>query len=236
VSAPGGTAAVEAVALAHTYRRADVGVPALRGLTVRIGTGETVAVLGPSGSGKSTLLALLAGLVPPTGGHLSVLGRDVGTAGRAQLQAMRARDVGVLLQDPGRNLLGYGSVADNLMFAQRGSGRGRAERRRRVSPLLGEVGLEGREHAAASSLSGGEQQRLAVAVAVANGPRLLLADEPTSSLDESTGHRVVALLRDLRDRHGTTVVAVTHDPEVAADLDRTLTLADGELVGDERSA
>jgi ABC-type lipoprotein export system ATPase subunit len=231
---------VEAVGLGHTYRREGVEGPAdvaaLRGLSVQVEHGETVAVLGPSGSGKSTLLSLLAGLEPVTDGSLRVLGHDLTRAASREQLALRGRDVGVLLQNPGRNLLVYGTVLDNLLFAQRAGGRPRRARRVRAEELLAEVGLEGTGGTAIRALSGGEQQRLAVAVALANGPRLLLADEPTSQLDDVNGERVVALLQELRDRHGTTVVVVTHDPQVADVLDRTLTLADGVLVADERRA
>jgi putative ABC transport system ATP-binding protein len=219
---------VEAEGLGLAYPRGSGAVTALDGVDLVVQAGEALAVLGPSGSGKSTLLALLAGLLRPTAGRLAVLGTDLGTAGPRALQALRAGGLGLLLQEPGRNLLAHGTALDNLALAQ--PGRPGRERRRRAEELLGLVGLEDRAHERAGRLSGGEQQRLAVAVAAASRPRLLLADEPTSSLDPPTASGVVDLLRALRDRDGTSVVAVTHDPAVAADLDRALVLRDGRVV------
>jgi putative ABC transport system ATP-binding protein len=218
------TAVVRADGLGHRYGQ----VRALAGVDLALAPGEAVAVLGPSGSGKSTLLALLAGLLRPTDGRLEVLGTDLGTAPASAVQSLRGRGLGVLLQEPGRNLLAHGTARDNLVLAQ--PGRPRKERRARAAELLELVGLGGRDRERAGDLSGGEQQRLAVACAVAGRPRLLLADEPTSALDAATARAVVDLLRAVRDREGTAVVAVTHDPTVAATLDRTVALRDGRVV------
>ena len=193
---------VRADGLGHRYRRGEEEVAALRDVDLAVGPAETVAVLGPSGSGKSTLLALLAGLLRPTDGRLEVLGTDLGTATGRQVQQLRAGGLGVLLQEPGRNLLAHGTARDNLVLAQ--PGRPRRERRARGRALLELVGLGGREAERAGDLSGGEQQAGARAV--------------------------VDLLRAVRDREGTTVVAVTHDPAVAAALDRTVVLRDGRVV------
>ena len=191
--------------------------------------GEAVALLGPSCCGKSTLLSLLAGLLRPTAGRVVVAGRDIGRLDERQLLALRRTDVGVLLQNAGRNLLPYASALENLTFAQRGASRRRKARRARAEELLATVGLGDAARKPVHALSGGEQQRLGLAVSLVNGPRVLLADEPTSQLDVDNAQRVVALLRDSRDRFGTTVVVVTHDPAVAAALDRTVGMRDGRV-------
>jgi ABC-type lipoprotein export system ATPase subunit len=145
------------------------------------------------------------------------------------LLSFRAREVGVVLQDPRRNLLPYASAAGNVDFAQSPTRRTTKSKRRRTRDLLGAVGLDDRATAPAGQLSGGEQQRLAVAVAVANGPQLLLADEPTSQLDAAATAEVVELLRAANEDLGLTVVVVTHDPEVGAALGRTVTIRDGRV-------
>jgi ABC-type lipoprotein export system ATPase subunit len=217
--------------LTHVYRSEGTEVTALRGVDLEVARGETLALLGPSGSGKSTLLSLLAGLFRPTAGRLVVEGRDLVEATERQRTALRARDVGVVLQSPGRNLLPYANALENLVFVQRAGGRGRAARRRRARELLGLVGLADAGPKPMRALSGGEQQRLAVAAALCNEPRLLLADEPTSQLDEDNSARLAELVRAVNRELGTTVVVVTHDPMVGAAMERTLTLAAGQLVG-----
>jgi putative ABC transport system ATP-binding protein len=230
------TAGVRALAahgqgLTHVYRGEGAEVTALRGVDLEVARGETLALLGPSGSGKSTLLSLLAGLFRPTGGRLVVEGRDLVQAAERERTALRARDVGVVLQSPGRNLLPYANALENLVFVQRTGGRARAARRRRARELLALVGLADAGPKPMQALSGGEQQRLAVAAALCNQPRLLLADELTSQLDEDNSVRLVELVRAVNRELGTTVVVVTHDPMVGAAMERTLTLAAGQVVG-----
>jgi len=228
-------AVVECESLVQIYRVVDLDVVALSGVDLTVSGGEAVALLGPSGCGKSTLLALLAGLLKPTAGRVVVAGRDIGKLDERQLLGLRRTDVGVLLQNAGRNLLPYASALENLTFAQRGTGRRRRARRSRAEKLLGTVGLDGTARKPVHALSGGEQQRLGLAVSLVNGPRVLLADEPTSQLDAGNADRVVRLLRDSRDRWGTTVVVVTHDPAVAGALDRTVTMRDGRVGAEGRS-
>jgi ABC-type lipoprotein export system ATPase subunit len=228
-------AVVECESLVQIYRVVDLDVVALSGVDLTVSDGEAVALLGPSGCGKSTLLSLLAGLLKPTAGRVVVAGRDIGKLDERQLLALRRTDVGVLLQNAGRNLLPYASALENLTFAQRGTGRRRRARRSRAEELLGTVGLDGAARKPVHALSGGEQQRLGLAVSLVNGPRVLLADEPTSQLDTGNADRVVRLLRDSRDRWGTTVVVVTHDPAVAGALDRTVTMRDGRVGAEGRS-
>ncbi|MGI8535364.1 MAG: ABC transporter ATP-binding protein [Mycobacteriales bacterium] len=208
-------------------------VVALRGIDLAVEPAESVTLLGPSGSGKSTLLSLLAGLLRPTAGRISLDGRDLARLSQRQLSDVRARQVGVVLQNPGTNLLGYASPIENLLFAQRPSRRSAASKRRRAAEMLAAVCLTEAADRPALHLSGGEQQRLAVAAALANGPRLLLADEPTSQLDPDSSAAIVSLLREAADL-GTTVVVVTHDPAVSAGLGRTVTIRDGRVGGEGR--
>lgn len=217
------------------YRRRGIESVALAGVDLTVRAGETVGLLGPSGAGKSTLLALAAGLLRPTAGLVFVHGLNVGEAAEPTLLSMRARDVGIILQTPGRNLIPYASAAENVGFAQRPTRRTLAAKRRRTLALLDAVGLSQYARRRAGSMSGGEQQRLAVAVALANGPRLLLADEPTSQLDRDSARQVLDLILAANADLGTTVVLVTHDPQVASALQRTVTIRDGRVGGEGRA-
>ncbi|MCK2220697.1 ATP-binding cassette domain-containing protein [Actinomadura sp. ATCC 31491] len=215
------------------YRARDVEVVALRDVDLVIDAGETVALLGPSGAGKSTLLWLLAGLLRPSAGRLWLDGADLGRLGQRTLDRLRATHIGMVLQNPSRNLIGHLSAAQNIAFAQRATARSRRQGRRRARDLLARVGLADAAGRPAGRLSGGEQQRLALAVALANAPRLLLADEPTSQLDEESGRRVIELIRDAAG-DGTTAVVVTHDPAVGEALGRTVTIRDGRVGAEGR--
>src|SRR5690606_9951431 len=182
------------------------------GVDLDIAAGEAVALLGPSGSGKSTLLAVLAGLLPPAAGRVRVGAHDLARATAAQRERMRATDVGVVLQQAARNLLPYLDAEQNIRFARRALP---AARRRALPPpaeLLALVGLGNRGWARRrpAELTPGQRQRLALAVALANRPGLLLVDEPTSQLDRAARDEVVQTLLAVRDQ-GTTVVVVTHD-------------------------
>lgn len=215
--------------LVHTYRAGREQVAALRGVDLTITAGETVALLGPSGAGKSTLLTLLAGLVTPTAGALHVLGHDMGRLSERRRLGLRGLRIGLLLQDPGRNLLGWANATENILFAQQASRRKRAAKLRHARMLLEAVGLADLGRRLAREISGGEQQRLALAVALANAPDLLLADEPTSQLDRHTGDAVVELMLTARERRGTTLVIVTHDHHLSDTLDAAYTIHDGTL-------
>jgi ABC-type lipoprotein export system ATPase subunit len=215
------------------YSGAGGEVAALRGVDLQVARGETLAVLGPSGSGKSTLLWLLAGLARPTAGEVEVDGVPLRSVSGAELRLLRRRTVGVLLQNPARNLLPHATARENLLFAL--SGGGRRERGRNALDLLGTVGLGSRPDARAGALSGGEQQRLALAVALAGRPAVLLADEPTSQLDAASGEVVVELICAASADAGTTVVVVTHDPAVATAMSRTVTIQDGRIARQTRA-
>ncbi|MBF8190975.1 ATP-binding cassette domain-containing protein [Nonomuraea sp. K274] len=216
--------------IVQIYRARDVEVVALRDVDLVIDQGETVALLGPSGAGKSTLLWLLAGLLRPSAGRLWLDGTDVGRLGQRRLDRLRAAYIGMVLQNPARNLIGYLSAAQNVAFAQRAVRRDR----RRAMDLLRRVGLEDAGDRPAGRMSGGEQQRLALAVALANAPRLLLADEPTSQLDEESGAWVVDLIKRVARDDGTTAVVVTHDTTVSEALGRTVTIRDGRVGAEGR--
>ncbi len=227
--------AVRCEDLVHIYRTAGTEVVALRQVDLVVRPGETVTLLGPSGSGKSTLLWLLGGLLKPTAGNVSVFGNRIAELTSRQVIDLRAREIGTVLQNPASNLLPHASALQNVLFAQR-TGKGSArDRRKRSHALLDAVGIEALARRPAGALSGGEQQRLAVAVALANGPRLLLADEPTSQLDRDSAGAVLDLLRAANTDLGTTVVAVSHDADVAKALGRTITIRDGRVGAEGRA-
>jgi putative ABC transport system ATP-binding protein len=184
-----------------------------------------VTITGPSGSGKSTLLNLIGSLDRPDSGHVTVAGVRVPDPRHAK--QFRRRMVGFVFQD--NLLLPYLSAQGNVEAPLLATGSGHRERRQRSSELLAEVGLGGREQNLPSELSGGQRQAVALARALANDPRLLLADEPTGSLDSDSSARALDLLADLRDRHGMTVVVVSHDPAVARRADRVVRLVDGRV-------
>ena len=221
--------------LVHVYGTPGAEVAALRGVDFAVREGETVALLGPSGAGKTTLLWHLAGLLQPTAGTVEVGGRRLTGMTPRELAAWRLREVGVVLQNPGRNLLPYDTAVGNVLFAQRPTRRSGAAKRRRAATLLEAVGLGSAANRIAGRLSGGEQQRLAVAVALANSPGLLLADEPTSQLDPASAEAVLQLIRSATAEFGTTVVAVTHAAAVGAALGRTVTIRDGRVGAEGRS-
>jgi ABC-type lipoprotein export system ATPase subunit len=200
-------------------------VSALREVSLHVGPGEAVAVTGRSGSGKSTLLALIGGLEQPDCGQVLIDGRALWKEPRPA--RARREVVGFIFQR--HLLLGALSARANVEVPLIGAGVHRAERRRRAQALLEEVGLADRAEHLPSELSGGESQRVAVARALANEPRLLLADEPTGALDSHNSERVLDLLFRLRDRLGMTLLVVSYDQTVGARADRTLTLIDGRI-------
>jgi D-methionine transport system ATP-binding protein len=213
---------VELIGAGVTY---PTGVTALRNVDLSVASGEILGIVGESGAGKSTLLSLLTGEVTPTTGRAKVFGDDV-PASRAALRALR-RQLGVVFQ--GVHLLGNRTVAQNVAVALRLRGRSR-ETAASVAEVLKFVGLQDRTDAYPAQLSGGQRQRVGIARALVTRPRLLLCDEPTSALDAATAAGVLDLLRDARDRFGTTVLIVTHDLDVVrAVCDRAAVFEGGIL-------
>lgn len=231
--------------LVHIYRLEGNDVVALSGVDLDVAGGEVVGLLGPSGSGKSTLLNLFAGLLRPSAGRLHVGAHEIARMDERGLARMRATDVGVVLQGAMRNLLPYANPIDNVRFAQRGARRLRTTRGAdndlgdlaglpEPGEVLALVGLADHGHTALPGLSPGQRQRLAVAVGLAARPGLLLLDEPTSQLDHEGRDEVLRAVTDINRDLGTTVVAVTHDPDVAERLPRTVTIRDGRVGAEGR--
>jgi ABC-type lipoprotein export system ATPase subunit len=209
------------------YKAQDLEVVALRGLDLQVASGEVVAIVGASGSGKSTLLNILAGYDAPSAGEIKVGGRDLLNQRGREVERYRLREVGFVWQQTGRNLLPYLTAKENVELPMLLAGVPAKQRRQRSQELLEAVGLGKRMGHRPAQLSGGEQQRVAIAIALANEPPLLLADEPTGELDSETAAEVLGLFRSLRDRYGTTVVIVTHDPEISKIVDRVIVIRDG---------
>lgn len=206
----------------------------LRGLDLRVQPGETIAVIGPSGAGKSTLLHLLGGLDRPTSGQISLAGHDLSVLGDAELAALRNRFVGFVFQF--HHLLRDFTAIENVMMPLLIAGALESEARERARELLTQIGLEERLDHRPSKLSGGEQQRVATARALALEPPVLLADEPSGNLDIETAERLHEALFELVQNHGTALIVVTHNPSLARQTDRILDLRGGVLRPIDRTA
>ena len=226
------TMTVPVIELSGVSRRYDTGAAALDEVSLTVGAGESVAILGPSGSGKSTLLNMIAGLDRPSSGTVTVDGVRVDTLGEAGSARYRRARIGMVFQF--FNLLDDLTVTDNVLLPAELAGLARGEARRRAAELLGTLGIARHAGAYPGRLSGGERQRVAVARALMNRPALLLADEPTGALDSASGEDVRALLNDLH-ADGQTIVTVTHDLSLArACATRTVELVDGRIAADFR--
>jgi putative ABC transport system ATP-binding protein len=219
--------AATARALTKTYGHGDAAVHALRGVDVDLPAGRFTAIMGPSGSGKSTFLNVAAGLDRPTSGAVALGDTDLAKLSERRLAILRRKRIGFVFQ--AFNLLPSLTVAQNIGLPLRLDGR--RLRRSNVREVAARVGLENRLRHRPSQLSGGQQQRVAIARALVTRPEVVFADEPTGALDTRTAREVLALLREVVDADGHTVVMVTHDPVAAAHADRVLMLADGRLVG-----
>ena len=218
------------VGLTRQYRMGPSVVSAVDGIDLEIGRGEAVALVGPSGSGKSTLLNLVGGLDRPTKGEIWVDGENIAKAPARRLVLHRRERVGFVFQS--FNLLPHRTALENVEVPLTIAGLPRAERRERARQLLERVGLGARTTHRPNQLSGGEQQRVAIARSLANEPSILLADEPTGNLDSATGEEVLRLLLDLN-AGGLTLIIVTHDASVASVADRIVRLRDGKVVAIE---
>jgi ABC-type lipoprotein export system ATPase subunit len=213
--------------LVKIYKVADLEVVALQGLDLEVQAGEMIAIVGASGSGKSTLLNILSGLDVSSAGSCLVDGNDLTRLSSVQRINYRRYVVGQIWQQSGRNLLPELTAQANVELPQMLSGVSSARRIQHAKELLERVGLSHALHKRPEQLSGGEQQRVAVAVALANQPKVLLADEPTGELDSVTAEELFALLRQLNEELGLTIVTVTHDAAIAAIADRTIAIRDG---------
>ncbi len=213
--------------LTRIYTVDRLRVQALQGLDLVVAQGELTALVGASGSGKSTLLNILAGLDAPTAGVARVAGQDLGTMTARQRLEYRRHTVGFVWQQAARNLLPYLAAANNVAMPMRLAGVGRGPRRRRAAELLELLGVGHCRDLTPDRMSGGEQQRVAIGVALANRPRLLLADEPTGELDTATAAEVFGAIRSANTQLGVTVLIVTHDGSVASQVRRTVAIRDG---------
>ena len=214
--------------LVRIYSGEGIEVQALQGLDLLIAEGELIALIGAAGSGKSTLMNILAGLDTPTAGTVWVDGRNLGAMTSQQRLAYRRSVAGFIWQQTSRNLLPYLTARQNVLLPMRLASLGRRERQRRASLLLDTLGIAYCADRTPDRLSGGEQQRAAIATALANQPRVLLADEPTGELDSSTAQDVFSALQTANTELGVTVLVVTHDPAVSAQVRRTIAIRDGK--------
>jgi ABC-type lipoprotein export system ATPase subunit len=211
------------------YKQEDLEVVALRGLDLKVKRGELMGIVGASGSGKSTLLNILAGLDVPSAGQARVGGRNLLTMTPKDLVAYRRKEVGFVWQQTSHNVLPYLTAVQNVELPMILEGVDPGHARARARELLGLVGLAHRMESRPDRLSGGEQQRAAIAVSLANDPPLLLADEPTGELDSQTASEILAVMRALNDELGVTIVVVTHDPAIAHQIDRVVAIRDGRI-------
>jgi putative ABC transport system ATP-binding protein len=210
----------------------SVEVQALQGMDLTVADGEMLGIVGVSGSGKSTLLNVLGGLDRPTGGRALVGKQDLGQLSPTALDQYRRKMVGFVWQQATRNLVSYLTALENIELPLTLSGQVGKSTRKRAEELLELVGLRERSDHRLDELSGGEQQRVAIAIALANRPRLLLADEPTGELDTATAQTIYTLLRQLNKQLGLTIVIVSHDPAIARHVDRVVAVRDGKLASE----
>ncbi len=219
---------IECSGLFKIYKAAELEVVALRGLELTVGGGEIIAIVGASGSGKSTLLNILAGYDAPSAGTVRVGNYDLLQMTNREVVEYRRHEVGFIWQETSRNLFPYLSALENVELPMVISGASGPERRQRARELLDVVGLAHRADHKPAQLSGGEQQRVAIAVGLSNQPPLLLADELTGELDDETGEEMLELLNTVNTDIGTTIIIVTHDPAIATSVGRAIAIKDGK--------
>ncbi|MEE8121895.1 MAG: ABC transporter ATP-binding protein [Anaerolineales bacterium] len=220
---------IEAEGITKVYRMGDIEVHALRGVDLRIARGEIVSIMGPSGSGKTTMMNILGCLDRPTSGSYSLDGSQVAELSDDQLAEIRNKKVGFVFQS--FNLLGRQTALTNVELPMRYAGVSNGRRKRAIEALEA-VGLGDRVQHRPNELSGGEQQRVAIARALVNNPAMIMADEPTGNLDSKSGVEIVRILLDLNKNLGTTLIFVTHDPEIASHTKRVISLLDGLITED----
>ena len=222
---------IRAVNLGKTYRAGKIDVPALRGVSFAVETGEFVSVVGPSGSGKSTLFYILGGLTRASSGQVFIGGVDFAALSDVERTLMRKSKIGFIFQK--FNLMPTLTAMGNIEIAHEISGAKEPLDHQRLEQLAGMLGISGRLHHRPSELSGGEQQRVAIARALVTNPSIILADEPTGNLDTKNSDIVLSMLRQANREFGQTVLMITHNPEAAAIADRILHMRDGEMVREE---
>jgi len=222
---------IECVKVSKTYETGTISVEALRGVDLRVGRGEVVAVMGPSGCGKTTLLNCLSGLDDVSAGSVRIEGKEIARMDDNQRSDFRALRMGFVFQN--YNLMPVLTAIENVELPLLLTGASRAEARKRAHESLRVMGLEGREGHRPAELSGGEQQRVAIARSIVNAPAILWADEPTGNLDTQTALKVIDLLLQVNARTGQTVVMVTHDPNVGRRSHRILRMDSGVMVAEE---
>ncbi len=218
---------VEAKDITKVYQMGEIEVHALRGVSVNIAPGEILSIMGPSGSGKSTLMNILGCLDRPTAGEYKLNGESVATLGDDQLAEIRNRGVGFVFQS--FNLLPRATALANVELPMRYAVLNGRNRKQVAKEALEAVGLGDRIHHRPNELSGGQMQRVAIARALVNDPAIIMADEPTGNLDSQSGEEIMTLLKSLNKERGTTLIIVTHDPEVAELTNRIISLRDGRI-------
>ena len=216
--------------LVKDFQIEELLVNVLRGVNLKIKEGEFIAIMGPSGSGKSTLLNLIGMLDPPTSGQILLKGEDISNLNENQRSDMRLKEIGFIFQ--AYNLLKDLTALENIMLPMKMAGVADEEAIKRSKKMLQDVGLGDKMDTKARLLSGGEQQRVGIARALANNPSLLLADEPTGNVDTKTSFELMDLLREMNEKQGQTIVIVTHDPEMGGRADRIIQLRDGLIVNE----
>jgi putative ABC transport system ATP-binding protein len=226
------SALIEVRDLWKVYEQGDVRVEALRGVSLSIEAGESVAVMGASGSGKSTFMNVLGCLDRPTSGSFRLGGREIAEASADERAELRCREIGFVFQS--FNLIPRTSALENVELPLVYAGVAAAEQATRANAALRAVGLTGREHHLPSQLSGGQQQRVAIARALVNQPRLILADEPTGNLDTRSSAEILEIFQRLQRESGITLVVVTHEADIAAHFARVINFRDGEVISDAR--
>ena len=223
---------METVDLVKEYPQGETPLRVLNGININVKEGDFTAIMGPSGSGKSTLLNMLGALDRPTSGKVFIKGTDISTLNDNQLANLRSKEIGFIFQF--FNLISRMKALGNVELPMAIAGVPRSERRERASNLLEMVGLGKRMHHRPTELSGGEQQRVAIARSLVNDPAVLLCDEVTGNLDSKTGDDIMHLLQSFNKEHNKTFLLITHDPVVAQSADRLITLHDGEIIGEKR--
>ena len=216
------------------YKIADLEVVALRGLDLNVERGEVIAIVGASGSGKSTLLNILAGYDAPSAGRVTVGDKDLLRMTGKEVELYRREEVGFIWQQTSRNMFPYLSAVENVALPMMLTNTSGGDRQKRAEELLDLVGLGHRMDHTPEKLSGGEQQRVAIAIALANNPPLLLADEPTGELDDKTAAEVLDLFGAINGEMGTTILIVTHDPDIAYKVGRVVMIRDGKMATEVR--